>query len=88
MIDNKTYGPQTYAKVRVSKGVTRLIEVSRETDYLISGMRVFPSGERWFRETTDEEGREVEQEELVVAKQTDVIKRYKMNLFYGELEEV
>lgn len=72
-----------FAKVRIAKGRTRLIEIVSEDEKLVKGWRVNNDGSRWFKETE-----KFELEELVLVHPVNVVERLALNTFFGELEQV
>ena len=76
------YTTADYAEVRVN-GKRRLIEVSKESDGRITGYRVNRDGSRW-----DRDDGTTWTQELIVALSSNVVRRLKLDLFYGELVEV
>ncbi len=69
-----------YAKVRTIAG-PRLIQISSETDTLITGYRVTRDGTRWSRELPDGG----EQQEIVYCTRSAVIERLTLDPTYCEL---
>lgn len=71
-----------YAEVRVN-GKRRIIEVLKENDGRITGYRVNRDGSRW-----EQEDETAWRQELVVGLSDNVVRRLKLDLFYGELVEI
>lgn len=77
------FSPTPYARIRLSDGKIVDIQVSKETDKMISGFKVNKEGERSVRVTKD-----AETSTLIVAHPDNVVARLRMNLHYGMLEQV